>query len=104
MDTLTDASKVRTTPYLYLCSYVRGACSLIMLKACCEVRVRDSVCVAATLREANYRELVIGEHSRSCGQWDIWEVRATIHSRYALPSLACSIDMRTPQLSYMDLL
>ena len=27
----------------------------------------------ATLREANYHELVLGTHSRSCGQWDIWE-------------------------------
>ena len=27
----------------------------------------------ATLREANYHELVLGERSRSCGQWDIWE-------------------------------
>lgn len=27
----------------------------------------------ATMEEVNHRELVLGEHSRSCGQWDIWE-------------------------------
>ena len=27
----------------------------------------------ATIEEQNHRELVLGEHSRSCGQWDIWE-------------------------------
>ncbi len=27
----------------------------------------------ATVEEMNHRELVLGEHSRSCGQWDIWE-------------------------------
>jgi hypothetical protein len=26
-----------------------------------------------TIQEANHRELVLGTHSRSCGQWDIWE-------------------------------
>lgn len=29
--------------------------------------------VIATVQEQNHRELVLGEHSRSCGQWDIWE-------------------------------
>jgi hypothetical protein len=29
--------------------------------------------VTATLREMNYRELVLGEKSRSCGQFDVWE-------------------------------
>eukprot|EP00937_MAST-01D_sp_MAST-1D-sp2_P001317 g1317.t1 len=27
----------------------------------------------ATMAEVNHRELVLGERSRSCGQWDIWE-------------------------------
>jgi hypothetical protein len=27
----------------------------------------------ATIQEMNHRELVLGTHSRSCGQWDIWE-------------------------------
>merc|ERR1719247_1474148 len=27
----------------------------------------------ATVEEMNRRELVLGPHSRSCGQWDIWE-------------------------------
>jgi hypothetical protein len=27
----------------------------------------------ATIEEMNRREIVLGEHSRSCGQWDIWE-------------------------------
>jgi hypothetical protein len=27
----------------------------------------------ATVEEMNRHELVLGEHSRSCGQWDIWE-------------------------------
>ena len=27
----------------------------------------------ATVKEMNYRELVMGEKSSSCGQWDIWE-------------------------------
>jgi len=27
----------------------------------------------ATVEEMNRREMVLGEHSRSCGQWDIWE-------------------------------
>jgi hypothetical protein len=26
-----------------------------------------------TFQEANIKELVLGTHSRSCGQWDIWE-------------------------------
>mmetsp|Transcript_59114 Transcript_59114/g.137647 ORF Transcript_59114/g.137647 Transcript_59114/m.137647 type:complete len:319 (-) Transcript_59114:178-1134(-) len=29
--------------------------------------------IIATVEEQNHRELVLGEHSRSCGQWDIWE-------------------------------
>ncbi|KAJ3318794.1 hypothetical protein HDV06_007045 [Boothiomyces sp. JEL0866] len=29
--------------------------------------------VTTTVREMNYRELVLGEKSRSCGQYDIWE-------------------------------
>ena len=28
---------------------------------------------SATVKEMNHRELVLGTHSRSCGQWDIWE-------------------------------
>ena len=29
--------------------------------------------VGATVEEMNHRELALGAHSRSCGQWDIWE-------------------------------
>jgi len=29
--------------------------------------------VIATIEEMNLRELALGAHSRSCGQWDIWE-------------------------------
>eukprot|EP00928_Gymnodinium_smaydae_P072961 TRINITY_DN56233_c0_g1_i1.p1 TRINITY_DN56233_c0_g1~~TRINITY_DN56233_c0_g1_i1.p1 ORF type:complete len:618 (+),score=54.39 TRINITY_DN56233_c0_g1_i1:196-2049(+) len=29
--------------------------------------------VTQTLEEANHQELAMGTHSRSCGQWDIWE-------------------------------
>jgi hypothetical protein len=29
--------------------------------------------VTASLREMNYKELVLGEKSRSCGQFDVWE-------------------------------
>jgi hypothetical protein len=35
---------------------------------------RDSLGqVSATLKQLNLRELVLGDHSRSGGQWDIWE-------------------------------
>eukprot|EP00051_Salpingoeca_urceolata_P010367 m.126735 g.126735 ORF g.126735 m.126735 type:complete len:619 (-) comp16685_c0_seq8:50-1906(-) len=29
--------------------------------------------ITATVEEMNHRELVLGTHSRSCGQWDAWE-------------------------------
>jgi hypothetical protein len=29
--------------------------------------------VTATFQEVNQRELALGSHGRSCGQWDIWE-------------------------------
>lgn len=29
--------------------------------------------IVATMKESNHHELVMGTHSRSCGQWDIWE-------------------------------
>ncbi len=29
--------------------------------------------VSTTLEQTNHRELVLGRHSRSCDQWDIWE-------------------------------
>lgn len=29
--------------------------------------------ITQTLEEANHQELALGTHSRSCGQWDIWE-------------------------------
>mmetsp|Transcript_75414 Transcript_75414/g.157214 ORF Transcript_75414/g.157214 Transcript_75414/m.157214 type:complete len:646 (+) Transcript_75414:75-2012(+) len=29
--------------------------------------------IIATVEEQNHRELVLGEHTRSCGQWDAWE-------------------------------